>query len=226
MMHSASAILETAHAPPAPPKPNPKCKPKAKRAPSEIPTTTHYIDSQKFKILARTVPQHLEWHNGEGWAIEASKFFLYFQVSLAKHCLLTSNRLGWPPTGIAPIPEHYQLIAGYVTIETKEREEKDDCGNVQRIVKTVTRNYDSYSYDIRAQTINGVKKILFISRTTSAGAWEVENAKKHYGPIRQGLTYEIVRARGEQLANTMGNYHKLWNNCDTFAQRLYRDISG
>ena len=62
---------------------NPTCTRKAevaKRAPA-APTKTNYIDSGSFKILASTVKAipNAEWRDGQGWAIEASKFpsFLY-----------------------------------------------------------------------------------------------------------------------------------------------------
>jgi hypothetical protein len=75
---------------------------------------------------------------------------------------------------------------------------------------------------------------MFIPRGDSATTWDGDNAKKVYGffevaysnlgAIRPGLSYEIIAARGTTLANTMGNYAYLTNNCDTFARRLYSDI--
>ena len=143
--------------------------------------------------------------------------------------------LGWPPTGVIPLPEHYQLIAGYVTISTRSTEEKDDCGNVKQNIETITRDWASYAYDIRAQTINGVKKVIFIDRGTSASGWDGENENRmygyfgvvysNYGPIRPGLTYQEIKDMGVQLADANGPYSYFFNNCETFATNLYGEIS-
>ena len=133
------------------------------------------------------------------------------------------------------MPEHYQLIAGYVTIKTESTEDKDDCGNVQRIVETVKRDWDSYAYDIRAQgDAEGVKQVRFIDRTSSASTWASDNAGKNYGPfgvvytsygpIRPGLTYKQIKGIGVQLSGVYGPYNYLTNNCQTFASRLYGRI--
>ena len=143
--------------------------------------------------------------------------------------------LEWPPTGLFPLPEHYQLIAGYVTIATRSTEEKDDCGNVKQNVETITRDWAGYAYDIRAQTINGVKKVIFIDRGTSASGWDGENANRvygysgveysSYGPIRPGLTYDQIKNLGKQYEATTGPYSYLSNNCETFARTLYGRIA-
>ncbi|PYI00040.1 hypothetical protein BO71DRAFT_393684 [Aspergillus ellipticus CBS 707.79] len=175
----------------------------AKRA--ATPTKTVYVDSKKFKTLNEHAKQS-KWTNGQGWAIEAA----------------------WPPSGAIPVSEHYQLIAGYVSVTSKSKEEKDKHGKVTKVLETITRDYKGYVYDIRAQQVGNVKKIKFIDRGDSKDTWD--NDKKHLtftnmGSIRQGLTHEIVAARGTTLADTMGPYSYTTNNCGTFANRLYSDIA-
>lgn len=78
----------------------------------------------------------------------------------------------------------------------------------------------------------------------SLTTWDVTNAQKSFGfvttsyfdlgPIRPGLTFQAIQARGVTLTTTtMNTYDKFGglfggsgNNCDTFARRLYQDISG
>lgn len=143
---------------------------------------------------------------------------------------LTLLHSGWPATGLIPVAEHYQLIAGYAQITSRETEEKDDCGNVKQIVETINRDWDAYPYDIRAQTVQNVKRVVFINRADSKTTWDISNQNKgvtysNLGPIRPGLTYEIVAARGTTIANTGPPYNYVTNNCDTFARRLYSDVS-
>ena len=149
--------------------------------------------------------------------------------------LPTLYLLEWPPTGVMPLPEHYQLIAGYVTVASRTTEDKDDCGNVEQIVENITRDWESNPYDIRAQTVGNIKQVMFIGRTTSRASWDIDNAGRSYGPfgisyydkgpIRPGLTYNQIRALGEQLASTNGPYNYVTNNCQTFAEKLYERIS-
>ncbi|RAL17645.1 uncharacterized protein BO97DRAFT_410050 [Aspergillus homomorphus CBS 101889] len=169
-----------------------------------VPTTTAYVDSNKFKILNKYAKQS-HWTNGQGWALLAA----------------------WPASGVVPVSEHYQLIAGYVSVATKSRQEKDKKGKVTKVVETVTRDYAGYVYDIRAQQVGNVQKIVFIERGDSRETWD--NGVKGLsfsskGAIRAGLTHEIIAARGKTLADTMGNYNYLTNNCNTFANRLYNDL--
>lgn len=149
--------------------------------------------------------------------------------------LLTPSS-AWPPSGAVPLPEHYQLIAGYVSVTSRSTEQKDDCGTVTQITETITRDWAGYAYDILAQTIGSVKKVIFVTRGKSAITWDIGNAQRvtgcltvayaSYGPIRAGLTYQIIAARGTTIAATGGNYVYVSNNCRTFAGHLYADISG
>ena len=114
-------------------------------------------------------------------------------------------------------------------------EDKDQCGNVKQVVETITRDWVSNAFDIRAQTVNNVKKIMFIGRTTSAAGWDGENAVRTYGffgvvyfslgSIRPGQSYAEIKAIGTEYANGMGPYGYFTNNCDTFAQGLYARIA-
>ncbi|OKL55264.1 hypothetical protein UA08_09465 [Talaromyces atroroseus] len=192
-------------------KDEPTCQAKAKRADAPVPTNTHYVDSNKFKILSSTVhsKKNTDWVDGQGWAIKAQ----------------------WPPTGVIALPEHYQLIAGYVTVARRQTEDVDSCGNTKRVVVTLNRDWQGYAYDIRAQG----GRVIFMIRTASAATWDGDNAKRTYGPftvvysdlgpIRQGLDFAQIQARGQVLANTMGPYVYWTNNCNTFATRLYQDIA-
>ena len=66
-----------------------------------------------------------------------------------------------------PLPEHFQLLAGYVTVSSQQTEEKDDCGNVRRVIETINRNWIAYPYDIRAQPVGNIKRVFFIGRQES-----------------------------------------------------------
>ena len=101
---------------------------------------------------------------------------------------------------------------------------------MKQIIENITRDWVSYAYDIRAQTIDGVKKVKFIDIETRASTWVSSNIGKgatyyNLGPIRAGLDYAIISARGKVIADTGGNYNYLFNNCDTFANKLYKDIA-
>ncbi|KAJ9138369.1 Family 18 glycoside hydrolase [Pleurostoma richardsiae] len=171
---------------------SPSCTKKAKRA-SEIETKENYIDSSAMRIMKAQANQpNTSWKDGDGWAIMAR----------------------WPQTGLLPVPEHYQLIAGRTT--------------------THNRNWVANAYDIRAQD----GKMFFITRGDSASGWETKNLEKengygpvtyaNLGPIRRGLTYEQIKNLGETYAQNNPTYSYMGiggNNCRTFAQALYRLIA-
>ena len=130
-----------------------------------------------------------------------------------------------------PFPEHFQLITGYVQITRRETEEKDDCGNVQRTVVTLNRDWPAKPYDIRAQEdANKIPRVRFLPRASSQISWDIENYNRHasyssMGAIRPGYTHEMIAARGQVLAETNSRYNYVTNNCNTFANRLYLDLS-
>ncbi|OKL63282.1 hypothetical protein UA08_01866 [Talaromyces atroroseus] len=93
--------------------------------------------------------------------------------------------------------EHYQLVARYVTIARRQTEEVDSCGNTKRVVVIPKRNWQGYAYDIRAQC----SKVIFLTRTASATIWDVDNAKKTYGPFTTvclyGRGWIMIKSRRE-----------------------------
>lgn len=147
----------------------------------------------------------------------------------------------WPPSGIIPVPEHYQLIAGYVQITSETKEIKNDCGEVIRNEQTNYRDWISYAYDIRAQ--NGA--IIWINRKLSADQWADKDSTRTYGymtvvyynlgRIQPFWTYDDVVATGQaMIAGGQSQYNWLGgalaplggaafkgDNCDTFARSLY-----
>lgn len=48
----------------------------SKRDPFAVPTQTHYLDSNRFKILTKASPK-TNFKNGMGWAIKSSKSNFY-----------------------------------------------------------------------------------------------------------------------------------------------------
>lgn len=169
---------------------------------------------------------------GQSWLVSScvSNTICFGNISV-----LTKD-LVWPQTGAIPLPEHYQLIAGYVTDDVKSTDDKiNTCGEVVRRVKTHNRQWVANAYDI----VNQQGKMIFIPRGDSAAGWEVKNLEKangygsvaysNLGSIRKGLTYAEIRVLGEKFADDNPKYDYTGirgNNCRTFAQALYKEIKG
>ncbi|KAL3418044.1 glycosyl hydrolase family 18 [Phlyctema vagabunda] len=196
-------------------KSSPTCSKKnSKRVDSaKIEIRENYIDTSAMRIMmAQANQNNKNWKDGDGWAIMGA----------------------WPQSGSIPVPEHYQLIAGYVTITSKSTDDlTNTCGEVVRRTVTHNRHWSANAYDI----LNANGKMIFVPRGTSASGWEVKNLEKAngYGPvtysnlgkIRAGLTYEEIRVIGEQYAKDNPKYDYLGilgNNCRTFAKALYGKI--
>lgn len=135
-----------------------------------------------------------------------------------------------------PIPTHYQLLAGYVTIDSRSTDETNDCGEVIRRTTTENRNWVANIYDI----INIGSKMTWSARNEGMD-WVSNYANKatsfssvsygNLGTIRPGLTHEMIQSTGQQfaLANPVYRYVPIpglpGNNCRSFAVALYARIS-
>ncbi|TLD33583.1 hypothetical protein PspLS_00058 [Pyricularia sp. CBS 133598] len=198
----------------APSKGAPACSRRGLVKRNVVETSINIDDNAMKNMMAAARRNDNSWRDGDGWAILAV----------------------WPPTGTMPLPEHYQLIAGYVKITSTTREEKDACGKVVKRVTTNNRQWRGFAYDIRAQ--NG--KMIFIERGESASpdSWPVKNLMKetgfgsvsyeNLGPIKKGFSYEDIVTLGKIIVAENPTYSYLGvngHNCRTFAQALYKRIS-
>ncbi|KAI7917434.1 hypothetical protein M9X92_007376 [Pyricularia oryzae] len=193
---------------------SPGCLRKGLAKRTVVETSVNIDDTAMKNMIAVARRSDNSWRDGEGWAILAA----------------------WPPTGVMPVPEHYQLIAGYVKITSTVREEKDSCGQVVKIITTNNRQWRGYAYDIRAQN----NKMIFIDRGESASpdSWPVKNLLKeagfgsvsysNLGPIKDGLTYDDISTIGKIIVAENPKYSYTGvggHNCKTFAQALYKKIA-
>ncbi|KAL5319960.1 hypothetical protein ACEPPN_013019 [Leptodophora sp. 'Broadleaf-Isolate-01'] len=199
-------------------KTSPTCSKKnSKRVDSKnIEIKTTYIDSGTMKILMATANQNNKnWRDGDGWAILAA----------------------YPPTKIPLVPEHYQLVAGYVSISSNDRDDlTNTCGEVVRRTTTITRDWVANVYDI---TTPDWSRMLWSPRGEGK-AWAAVYDKKtnmfgsvtysNLGKIRPLLTYAAISEIGSTFAkeNPVYRYIPLpglpGNNCKTFAVALYNLI--
>lgn len=133
-----------------------------------------------------------------------------------------------------PAPEHYQLIAGYITYkQTETFEKQDECGPY--ILKVIHRDWVSQPHDIYAPSwreVNGemIKPVIYMDRGEGYD-WVDKNVRKtnEYGPVQysmmgpigSGWTYNAISLKGKSIAVEMYHYNFWVNNCNTFANNLY-----
>ena len=157
--------------------------------------------------------------------------------------LLTLYFPEWPPAGIIPVPQHYQLVAGYVSIQTTTTQQTNDCGEVVKQVERIERDWVSNAYDIREQ--NG--QVRFITRGAQAALWDSADLQRangygsvvYYdlGRIQPFWTQESINAVAQEMTqNGQAPYNYLGgagailglgsgDNCNTFAIALGKRLA-
>ena len=228
-------------------KTSPTCTKKSKKGrhvdSPNIVVRTQYVDTPQMDVLRATSNQAFgSWKDGDGWALLGSKSFFssaHQQYSKIPYSLHGGHSdmctyVFYPQAGIIPVSEHYQMIAGYVTITSRTVDDVlNSCGEVVRRTVIKNRHWVANLYDI------GHQGSLLLWTTRKEGIDWVQgynDRANEWGPvtfsslgkIKAGWSYADISTKGQIYAKEHPLY--LWvpvppgNNCKTFAQAFYQQL--
>lgn len=134
--------------------------------------------------------------------------------------------------GIIPWPEHYRLIAGYITITETEHCNGDDDGEDTSSKKTVHVDFEAADYHLHLdiRNIDG-KERKFVKPSPQPPRrpwWQADyQGLELLGRIKQSLTVDDIQNKAQELAKEMndkGGYSECLRNCRDFVLDLYKKI--